>query len=289
MLLRFLLVFVLAFTFSIEANDGFWTTDARTVIQQKGKELRIGIICAHPNELGSLVEKMEGTQTTERGMRKYVHGKLWGIDTVVVVARVGKVAASSTTATLITQHAVDLVIFTGVAGAADESLGMGDCVIASGLIQHDMDSSPIIPVYTIPFLRIKTLCPDKFLQEKAFAAATLFVNQQLKDKLSSSILTELKVLHPKVVYGCVASGDKFFADKQQLAALKQKLPEISCVEMEGAAVAQVCYEYSIPCVVIRTISDLAMQNADVDCLKFMKLISHVYTENIIKNIYSSIQ
>ncbi len=279
------LLVVLFLYVSLGATDGFWTKDARTCIQEKGKSLKIGIMCAHPNELGAFVDKMEAPHIHEQGMRKFIQGRLYGIDSVVVVSRVGKVAASSTAAHLITQYNVDMIILTGVAGAADESLSMGDCVIASGLIQHDMDSSPIIPQYHIPFLRIKTFCPDQFLQERASLAATKFLQEQLKTVVDADTLADLKVVNPKVVRGCIASGDKFFADKLELSRLKQKLPETICVEMEGAAVAQVCYEYGIPCAVIRIISDLAVQNADVDCLRFMKQVAHIYSENIVKNLY----
>ena len=139
-----------------------------------------------------------------------------------------------------------------------------------------------------PFLNVKSFCPDKFLQDRALDAATLFIDQQLGDPVDAETLTELKVIEPKALCGTIASGDKFFADRDELVRLKEKLPEISCVEMECAAVAQVCYEYDVPCLVIRTISDLATKDADVDCLTFMRKVSHLYSENIIKNLYESL-
>lgn len=228
---------------------------------------------------------MENPEVLESGLRKYYKGTLWGIDTVVVVARVGKVAAAVTTTHLLTQFNVDMVIFTGVGGAADESLNIGDVVVANGLIQHDMDATPLTPLFTIPFLRIKTFCPDEFLQKVAYASSQQFLDTQLNNSIDSPTRAEFKIAKPKVIYGAIASGDKFFADKTELQRLKNKLPEVMCVEMEGAAVAQVCYEYDVPCVVIRTISDHASKNADIDCMKFMRQVSCKYAESIIKNVY----
>ena len=278
-----------AFLPTLFSSEGYWTKTAEQVLQEKGKSLRIGIMCAHPNELGKLVDKMEQPQVVEKGMRKYVHGRLWGIDTVIAVARVGKVAAACTTTHLISQYNVDLILYTGVAGATDDTLNIGDVVIAKGLVQHDMDSSPLIPRFYIPFLRIKTFCPDAFLQEKAFTATTLFFTEQLKGCIDTTQLANLKITQPKVTFGIIASGDKFFSDKNDLVVLKKELPEVSCVEMEGASVAQVCYEYDVPCVVIRSISDRASKDAGAACLQFMREVSHLYTEKILNNLYVALQ
>jgi len=287
----FVSIFLLICTLSynLVATNGYWTARADAIIAQKAHKMRIGIICAHPNEVGRLIESMQDVTKSEKGMRTYYEGTLYGIDTVAVIARVGKVAASSTATHLIGQYHVDIILYTGVAGACDEALEIGDIVIANGLIQHDMDSSPLTPAFTIPFLKIKTFCPDSFLQEKAYAAAKHFLSKQYSKTLTPETIEEFKLHSPKVVLATIASGDKFFSDKTELAKLKQKLPEACCVEMEGAAVAQVCYEYDVPCVVIRIISDRAVQNAEVDCLKFMKQVSHLYSEKIIENLCESIR
>src|SRR5689334_16234345 len=104
---------------------------------------RLGLISALHQEQAGLIETMEGRETTVRGMREYVVGKLWGIDTVCVLSRIGKVAAAATVATLIEHFGVSHIAFTGVAGAVDREIQIGDIVIADALVQHDIDATPL--------------------------------------------------------------------------------------------------------------------------------------------------
>src|SRR5262249_4269300 len=98
---------------------------------------------AMPEEIEGLLGELEDVQVTEAGMRTYHKGNLWGTSVVLVFSRWGKVAAATTATYLIEHFGVSQLIFTGVAGGVDESLRVGDVVVASTLYQHDMDASPL--------------------------------------------------------------------------------------------------------------------------------------------------
>jgi adenosylhomocysteine nucleosidase len=248
--------------------------------------LTIGIISAVPGESGKIFELMERPISDERGKRTYYRGKLYGIDTVVVASRIGKVAAAATATHLILEHNVDLILFTGVAGAIDPSLNIGDVVVANALIQHDMDARPFCPIYEIPLLKIKEFHPDRLLESLAIEASQQFVNKELTEVIPYAILNEFNIEHPSVRTGLVITGDQVIAHDIQKTKLRKCLPLALCVEMEGASVAQVCYEYGIPFAIIRTISDYANhKNTPADVKRFVNQVSGYYSAAIIKNIY----
>ncbi len=254
-----------------------------------GKPITVGLISAVPGEMGRLVESMQEPISEERGKRVFYRGKLFGIDTVLVAARIGKVASSASVAHLIAEYKVDLVLFTGVAGAVDQSLGIGDIVIGNQLMQHDVNAEPFCPKYELPLLRIRALTPDPTLEFFAYQAAQKFAQGQIQKVVPEAILSEYRLTTPKVVKGLVLTGDQVVSQEQHKRELKERLPDALCVEMEGASVAQICHEYEIPFVVIRTISDFANhQELPVDIRKFVAQVSGYYSEAIVRNIYASI-
>ena len=99
---------------------------------------RIGIISALREEQQGLVEAMEGTATLSYGNRDYTTGLLWGVDAVCVLSRIGKVAAAMTATVLVEKFGVTHIVFTGVAGAGDACVQVGDIVVAESLVQYDM-------------------------------------------------------------------------------------------------------------------------------------------------------
>jgi len=264
-------------------------TTANDLFAKKGS-LTIGIISAVPGESGRLLELMDAPVPQEKGKRTYYKGKLHGIDTVLVASRIGKVAAAATTTHLILEYNVDLIIFTGVAGAIDPSLNVGDVVIANALTQHDMDARPFISQYTIPLLNISELRPDSLLEDLASQASQQFIEKQIKDTVPLSILNEFNISQPKVVKGLVITGDQVISQESQKTELREKLPQALCVEMEGASVGQVCHEYGVPFAVIRVISDYANhQQIPFDIKKFVNQASGYYSVAIIGNLYALIQ
>jgi adenosylhomocysteine nucleosidase len=279
---RFLLDFAVFCLFGLDVLNAITAEE----VFAKRVPLTVGIISAVPGESGRLLDLMESPVSKEKGRRTYYTGKLHGIDTVLVASRIGKVAAAATVTHLILEYKVDLVIFTGVAGAIDPSLNVGDVVVATALIQHDMDARPFCPIHEIPLLRIKSCDPDRLLQLFSTQASGKFIKEDLFHNVPPPILNEFHICAPKVVNGLVITGDQVISQEAQKIHLKEKLPDALCVEMEGASVGQVCYEYGIPFTVIRTISDYAQhQDTVIDVKKFVSMAAGYYSMGIINNFY----
>ncbi len=247
--------------------------------------MTIGIMSAMREEIASLVVDL-GTEeeAVHTGMRTYHRGRLWGIPVVLVFSRWGKVAAASTLTHLLAQFGVDEVIFTGVAGAVDPNLNIGDVVVAAKLYQHDMDASPFFMRHEIPLLDMTTFETDPRHRQAALDAAQHFLTHDLRSRVSPALLNEFHIDQPKVVEEDIASGDKFFAKEEDLADLRRRLPSVACVEMEGAAVAQVCHEHGIPFLVLRTISDSGNEAAPIDFPKFVEQVASTYSHGILRNL-----
>ena len=176
------------------------------------------------------------------------------------------------------------VIFTGVAGGIYPELNVGDIVIANDLYQHDMDASPIIPRHEIPLLGHAAIASDAKRRKELKAAAEDFLSEGLANSISHELRQEFALASPKVILGDVGSGDQFVSSESALADLRQRLPNIACVEMEGAAVAQVCEAFHTPFSVIRTISDSADDDAGIDFPRFIAEIAKLYSLGIIKSL-----
>lgn len=246
----------------------------------------IGIMGAMPEEIIGVEQLMEGLEEITLGMRTYFTGRINGIKTVVVFSRWGKVAAATTVSTLILRFGITELIFTGVAGGISADLNIGDIVIGTRLIQHDMDARPIIAQYELPLHGIVYLdCPVPQIEMAAKAVNYLLDNRHLHEVIAPESLLRFGIRSPKVVAGTIASGDKFFSSQEEKQKLLENLPSVRCVEMEGAAVAQVCYEYQIPYTLIRTISDTADEQSVVDFPSFIQHISRNYSVEIIKNMF----
>ncbi|MCH9633034.1 MAG: 5'-methylthioadenosine/S-adenosylhomocysteine nucleosidase [Chlamydiae bacterium] len=248
--------------------------------------MRIGIISALESENNLLVKYMDNISSTEKGSRSYICGDLWGLSTVLAVSKMGKVAAAITATQMIADFHTDFILFTGVAGGIQKNLKVGDIVVANALVQHDMDSSPLFPRYEIPLTGIREFIPDQYITAQVKQATTNFLDKELHNYIEKNLLREFKINSPKVVEGMIASGDCFISSQRERNKLLEELPEMSCVEMEGAAVAQVCYEYDVPFSVIRTISDAANKKAAIDFERFILKVASGYSLGIIKELFN---
>ncbi|OFZ21261.1 MAG: 5'-methylthioadenosine/S-adenosylhomocysteine nucleosidase [Bdellovibrionales bacterium GWB1_55_8] len=239
------------------------------------KKQIIGIMGAMPEEIaGMAADFTQGsTLRIERGQRVYDRGIMSDRDVVLVYTRCGKVAAATTAAHLIIEFGVTEILFTGVAGAADPALRVGDVVIGSAYYQHDMDARPLFARHEIPLLGTDRFLADPVRVKTAMQASTRF-------------LASREGSNSRVVAGAIASGDKFFACRSELDELRSRIPEVACVEMEGAAVAQVCHEYGIPLTVIRTISDSADEQSPVDFATFIQEVASAYSRGIVRELLS---
>lgn len=246
--------------------------------------MRLGIISALHEEQAGLVEAMEGPAKLIHGKRAFWVGRLWEIDAVCVLSRIGKVAAAMTTTTLVEKFGVTHILFTGVAGAGDKSIHVGDIVVAESLVQHDMDASPLFPRFEVPLTGQAHFRPDPQLSARLCGAAHAFLEYDFFDTIAAADRQAFGLVQPRVHRGLIASGDQFMGDRQRIAALNDALPALVAVEMEGAAVAQVCYELDVPFAVIRAISDNANENAAHDFMRFVQSVAAHYAFEITRRL-----
>ena len=206
-----------------------------------------GVMAALPEELGDLIHRFDQPQVDAVAGREFVQGTVNGTRIVAVTSRIGKVAAALTASTLIERHGVDHLVFVGVAGGLGEKVKRGDVVVASELVQHDLSAWPLFPDGEIPLLGKTRLASDPKLTHAVLKAA----KQALRGDQS---------LHT----GLIASGDRFIQGQAMAQSIRSRYPDTLAVEMEGAAVAQVCVECGVPFAVLRTISDEAGDEAAHD-------------------------
>lgn len=251
--------------------------------------MKIGIMGAMNEEIALLKQDIQKPLTKVIADREYCSGNLYGIDTVVVFSRWGKVASASTATTLLNTFNADLIVFTGVAGAVHPELNVGDVVIADKLFQHDMDASPIFPKCVIPLLGNKYFHVAENFVTSAQNAAHKFLAKELLKTLTQETLAEFFISAPKIITGAIASGDQFVSDRKKADELLRECPETKAVEMEGAAVAQLCHEHKKPFIVFRTISDKADHSAAIDFQKFIVEVANHYSRGFIKMLYQELQ
>lgn len=229
---------------------------------------RIGLIGAMDEEVAILKENMESVTCSKKAGMTFFQGKLWGMDTVVVVSGIGKVNMAVCTQILIDFYNVDTLINTGVAGSLNNDLEIGDIVLSCCAQQHDMDVSALgDPVGTIPRMEESIFKADEKLVELAKAAC---------EKANPDIACHI---------GKVLSGDQFIAGADKKDWLVSTFKG-DCAEMEGGAMAQVAYLNHVPFLIIRAISDKADNSGQMDYQTFAKkAITH--TVSLLKEMYIS--
>ena len=248
--------------------------------------MAIGIMSAMREEIACLMDQVETKERIVKGMRTYLRGLLWGKEVVLVFSRWGKVASATTATHLINEFDVSEILFTGVAGALDPDLEIGDIVIGSELYQHDMDASPLVEPYSVPLLDKRSFSSDPERNRLLRAAAGRFLEEKEKH-VDPARLHSFEINSPKVLEGAIASGDQFISDSAGIQRIREGLPMVFCVEMEGAAVAQVCFEYKIPFNIVRTISDKADDNSHIDFPAFAAEVASPYARGIIRKYFDA--
>ncbi|WP_281887890.1 5'-methylthioadenosine/adenosylhomocysteine nucleosidase [Paenibacillus sp. YYML68] len=215
---------------------------------------KLGVIGAMKEEIEMFHAHLQDTQETVKAGITFVEGTLHGQRIVLCRSGVGKVNAAVTTQLLIDTFGVEAIVFTGVAGAVDPALNVGDLVVSTDLMQHDVDVTALgFPRGTIPYQESSVFTANKELRELAAAVS--------REKFEGRVLE-----------GRILSGDQFIASREVVSTLHSEL-QGACVEMEGAAVAQVCTMNEVPFVVIRSMSDKADGSAHVNFAEFTQLAS----------------
>lgn len=211
----------------------------------------IGIIAAMNVEMESLRSHIENPVTETVGGVTYVSGRLEGQEVVTAVCGVGKVFAALCAQAMILRYRPECIINTGVAGTLTDRLSVGDIAVSTGVVQHDMDTTPIgDPLGLISGINKVVLPADEALAEKLTACAS--------------------ALGIKTLPGIIASGDQFVASAERKAFIVGHFDAIAC-EMEGAAVGQACYVNGVPFCVLRAISDSADGSSHMDYPAFTRL------------------
>ncbi|MGI6471332.1 MAG: 5'-methylthioadenosine/adenosylhomocysteine nucleosidase [Paludibacteraceae bacterium] len=243
--------------------------------------MKIGVIGAMHEEVELIINQMQQKNITEIGNRIFYEGNFFGLEIVVVFSRWGKVAAATTATTLLLKFHVDKIIFIGIAGAVVPGLNIGDIVIGERLFQHDMDARPFIRRYEIPLTGITSIATNK----SEIKLATDAVHNFLKnEKEFRKELAEHNIVNPKLLIGDIASGDLFVAGAERKATINRNLPSVVCVEMEGAAVAQVCFDFGEPMIIIRTICDTADETSAEKFPYFKEHLAAKYSFFILKSL-----
>ena len=218
----------------------------------------IGIIGAMDIEIEHINAVMEEKEEFTISGALYTRGRLDGKDVVTAVCGIGKVFAAMCAQTMIVKFGADTVINTGVAGGLTDKTDILDTVVATALVQHDMDTTYFgDPRGLISGINVVEFPCDSTLAEKITAN-----------------------VEGNCVRGIVASGDCFVADNDKKKEISETFNAVAC-EMEGAAIAQVCYVNKIPFCVLRTISDGA--NGEEMSYERFRVVAAEKAANVIIN------
>ena len=230
---------------------------------------KIGIIGAMEEEVALLLEKIELEEKVDKAGLEFYVGKLRGKDVIVVKCGVGKVNSAMCTQILISEFGAEALVNIGVAGALNDELDVNDIVISTDAIEYDMDASAFgDPKGTIPRMDCSEFKADERLINAAFDAA-------VKENKGHNVMK-----------GRIATGDLFVADMETKNELVNDFGGFCC-EMEGAAMAHVCYLNKAPYVIIRAMSDKADGSADVTFEEFSKKAA-VTSANIVMDMLEMI-
>lgn len=210
----------------------------------------LGIIGAMDIEVKELREMMENPQVQSVAGMNFYQGTIKGKEVVVVRSGIGKVNAGICSQILVDRYHVEGIINTGIAGSLKNEINIGDIVLATVAVQHDVDATGFgYPLGEIPQMGIKEFPADEKLRELA-ANCSKKANPDIQ-----------------VFFGRVASGDQFISSKDKKNWISENF-EAYCTEMEGAAIAQAAYLNQVPYLIVRAISDKADDSANMDYGEF---------------------
>ena len=231
---------------------------------------RLAIVGAMHEEIAALRPCLADPRCERRAGREFHFGRLDGHDVILVRCGIGKVAAATTTAVLLDAFDATALLFTGVAGGLGAGVRVGDIVVATTLLQHDMNAEPLFPRWEV------------LLTGRARFDADPAWTDRLLQAGRSLAATDAHALAATLHAGLVISGDRFVATRAESEQLRAALPDALAVEMEGAAVAQVCHDFGRPFGVVRTVSDRADDAAHGDFQRFVRDVAAPYSRDIVR-------
>jgi len=228
---------------------------------------KLAIMGAMEEEIEPLLAHFKDVNVVEFANNKYYEVNYNGLDIVIAYSKIGKVFASLTATTMIEKFGCDTLLFSGVAGAINPELKIGDLIIADKLCQHDLDIT-------------------------AFGHPNGFVpGGSVYVETSDSLRTIAKAVASqndlKVIEGTIATGDQFVHSQERKDFIESTF-KADALEMEGGSVAVVCDALNVPFFILRAISDTADGGADVDFDEFLKS-SAVNSANYLIKIVDKLQ
>jgi adenosylhomocysteine/aminodeoxyfutalosine nucleosidase len=221
----------------------------------------IAIMCAMREELEPILNYMQLKEVVEYANNKFYLAKFNNLDLVLAYSKIGKVNAALTAAILIEKFNAKKILFSGVAGAIDKDLKIGDLIIATKTAQHDID------------LTVFGYEPGFIPESKVFF--------ECDENLNNIAKNVAKKLNIKLKEGIIASGDQFIHSKERKEWIAKTFGA-SAIEMEGGAVGCVCDNEKVPFFMLRAISDTAEEGAGVDFDEFLEESSKVSAKFLIE-------
>jgi len=225
--------------------------------------MKIAIMGAMPEEVAPILEKLDDVQEVNYAKNKYYKAKYKNVDVVVAYSKIGKVFSTLTASTMLQMFACDVLLFTGVAGAVNPELKIGDLIVATKLAQHDLD-------ITI------------FGHQHGYVPEGSVYVESDKDLLALSkiVASEMGV---GLKEGIIATGDQFIASEEKKAFIAETF-KADALEMEGASVAVVCDALDVPFFVLRSISDSADMDAGFNFDEFVESSAKISAEFLMKMV-----
>jgi adenosylhomocysteine nucleosidase len=205
------------------------------------------LLSAMPEEIAALRAGLTSSELQFGAGREFALGAIDAQPLVLAFSRWGKVAAAATAAHALSRYPIQAVVFTGIAGALKQDLKIGDLVLADRLFQHDLDARPFFAPTEVPLLGLSALPACATLAGRLEAAYGRWAEAEQQAGRAA----------PTLHRGAIATGDQVIGDEVARERVQRVTPEALCVEMEGAAVAQVCHEFGLPYACLRMISDHA--------------------------------
>ncbi|WP_139892605.1 5'-methylthioadenosine/S-adenosylhomocysteine nucleosidase [Bacillus sp. D386] len=213
--------------------------------------MKIAIIGAMEEEVAYLRENIESAESVVIANTEYTTGQMFGVDVILLKSGIGKVNAAMGTAVLLEKFKPDFIINTGSAGGYNPELNVGDMVISTEVRHHDVD----VTAFDYEYGQVPQL-PAAFIADEKLVS--------LAEKVAAGIDGV------GVGKGLIATGDVFMSDPERVRFVREKFPQLQAVEMEAAAIAQVAYQFNVPFVVTRALSDIAGKESDLSFDQFLE-------------------
>lgn len=231
--------------------------------------MKISIIGAMEEEVQLLRSKMTNTTQETIANVEYTFGQMNGADVILSRSGIGKVNAAISTSVLLDRFKPDVVINTGSAGGFNPELNVGDVVISTEVTHHDVDA---------------TIFGYKHGQVPQMPATYV-----ADEKLINVAVEKAKEIEGiQIVKGLIATGDQFMDDPIRVENVRKHFENVQASEMEAAAVAQVCYQFDVPFVIIRSLSDIAGKESNISFDQYLEKAA-VNSANLVMKIVDGLK